>query len=439
MRLRWLLILILALPVLVGDGLRLTRAPLEAGAFGVEYGHLAANLAQTGEFANAMGVGGPSAWMPPLLVVLMALVFRVTGVMSLTSLLVLHLIKDGLVVMSWWWLLDWSERGWGRRGVLAVGGLALLWRILDTTLTREFHDHWLTSVLVVALLLALERPRRSGLALALALPLVHPILALAAMLAGCLWPLSWNQRRAAGLAMLASIGLWMSRNQLVLGHAYPVKSNLWFDFVLANLDDDDGLLTRSTLLQYHPAGQNAAHQLFAQVGESEFLRLSQQRLPSLSQSQWGQRCLNRAANALWFTQPELDLWPARDLTPPQQRTLEASGAVAGGCWTYMQRPLELEPSLQALREGARSQWQQAQGRVGGYCFAALPALATLVVWWGRRDRQGRALCLLYVAYLAPYVLIQHYERYQMAIAPLQWVLLTWAILGPPPGVAGEEP
>jgi hypothetical protein len=50
----------------------------------------------------------------------------------------------------------------------------------------------------------------------------------------------------------------------------PVKSNLWFDVVQANVYDRDGVASNATFLAFNPSNANEYQDLYASMGEAAF-------------------------------------------------------------------------------------------------------------------------------------------------------------------------
>ncbi|ODT62902.1 hypothetical protein ABS71_15060 [bacterium SCN 62-11] len=383
--------------------------------FGWEYGNLAAALASGRGFCDAMASGsGPSAWMPPLLPCLYALVFCIFGVKSLASALVLSLLRCLSGGLCLYWVLGWFPKPRSQQLVftLAVFGSALDW----PHQLADLNDIWWTQLwLCLALRLALQRRGRPWMALPLVL--ASPAAALT-MAVASLPELLLRRRRAwlllawAGLGMLA----WGARNQLVLGHPYPIKSNFWFDYQLANQWDDDGVLTLSTVDTAHPVKPNGVQREFLRLGEASFL---EQLRPQVAAGEWLRRCLRRGRNAFLDLSWEVDEAPAQGLDEAQLEQARRRGLLVvkeiGPVWLFLERAVEDEPAGRlAARQGRRNGWGDF---LWAYWFTLLPALAAL-----RLGRSHPRLVVCYLAFLSPYLLVQHYARYQVSSLFLQLLL-----------------
>jgi hypothetical protein len=398
---------------LLGLGMLACNGPhSELFHFGWEYGNLAAALARGDGFSDAMGSGsGPSAWMPPLLPGLYALVFWCFGVKSLASAWVLAFLRCLAGGVCLYWTLGWFA---GRRSQLLVFALAAFASALDWThQLADLNDVWWTQLwLCLALELALRG--RARVWLALPLVLASPAAALT-MAAGCLPELLRGQRRAWLLLFWAGLGVlgWGGRNGLVMGHPYPVKSNLGFDFQLANRVDDDGVLTLSLVDSAHPIKPNAVHQEFLRLGEARFL---EQVDPGVAWQEWLRRCLRRGRNAFLDLNWEVDEAPAQGLNPAEIEQARARGLLVvkeiGPVWLFLDQEVPEEPPG---RLAARQRRGQGWGDfLWAYWFTLLPALAALCL-----ARRRPRLVVCYLAFLSPYLLVQHYARYQVSCLFLQ--------------------
>jgi hypothetical protein len=247
--------------------------------------------------------------------------------------------------------------------------------------------------------------------------------------------------------------LWGARNQVSLGRFYPIKSNLWFDFVEANLWDDDGLLTDSFFAIMHPVNPNLIQEQYLELGEVGFIDMARDQASQLSAAEWLRRCRLRCYNATLQLQSSADFQISFDLPAVDVRTLEGSRWVTrwGGYnyWLFCHRPgqaSEKELSrlplrypgavLESRRKALRAQKAAQSGireHIWSYFFTLLPTLAALgLALRGRRgqSQEGMVILLLYATFLTPYVLVQHYSRYQVSVVWIQLFLVLSALRGP---------
>lgn len=435
--------------------------------FGWEHGNIAAALATGWGFADAMGTGsGPTAWMPPLLPGLYALAFRLFGVRTPEAAGALVVVKCAALALAFYWqrrLLarsPWPER----RGWLTAVWIAYL--LLDRTwVLGDLLDTWLTLFLSSLALLALAS---NGWALPLGtgllLPLGSPPLAAGYAL---LWAVrAWrSQPRLRAIAVCGCVLLaaeaWTTRNALVVGRPYPVKSNLAYDFVQAQELDDDGVITGSTMFTQHPCNAgNSQYQLYRQVGERGFLDECARRAAQPPPDYW-LRLARRCRNAFLYLRRSHDLVGVADTLSPSDEALLQRQRVFGhdeyglDLWLFLEEPPESFARrahnwpFRDRNAVMRSRWEAAAGYDGlartpesylyGLGHALLPTLALV---WGLAKRQRHPFFLeavaLYLVYLGPYLLVSHYDRYQTAAFGLQAWIIVLGTAGKRDPLAGTE-
>lgn len=430
-------------------------------------------------------VTGPTAWMPPFYVLVMTGVFHLFGVKTLASLWALLTLKYAAIASSFFLLLRLAERTeLGRYRYLFVPAFLGPIFLHRSTFFRALHDPWLNLFLsclmlyfVVGQVNADSRREHVGLLLlAFVLPIANPALALAFLVLqiGVLvlrcFPSALGaepsaegsaertflRRRAVRrlvlvLALFASSTLlWTYRNYRALGTFIPVKSNLWFDFYQANHLDDDGIPTWATFLLYHPSQANSAQAQYVALGERRFitnyrkLALAQARRDPL---QLLERIARRAATAFIYVRSPADVQPAtRELfTTEEVSSLESAGMLLeNSIGQYLWVCLSLErdafvDSIKALdlgdQEAVLADWERARREVRGRAehwatvvrmlsISFLPSLFLLIGLLRRESRLNPlflSATIAYVVYLAPYVTVSLYMRYQTALIGLQSV------------------
>jgi hypothetical protein len=466
--------------------LNLPEIAIQNAMFGWEYGNTAAALVAGDGFANPFqGVeSGPTAWMPPAYVALLAAVFAVLGVKSGAALLFVLGMKYAALAVSLFILLRTAASGPVARYrwllVLAFAGLIAANR---STWFLALHDPWLVLTLSCAMLACFvgrwrsdaALPRRSSRALALALPLISPALAAAFValeVGGVVWrwrargrssEFSGSGRSASGAAfsirnalILAALftlstSLWGARNWESLGLLIPTKSNIWFDLIQANEFDEDGLATNSTFMRFNPSNPNSIQAEYEQLGEAAFTQRYRARALSFLHENPGEmlrRIARRTRSALLFLKNPhdvIDIAPG-SLDREDQSVIEAAG-LAGidwrgePVWLSLGQPEDVVRSrLGALElrdpERTLDAWRDAREIVqtlGRHWTIIARAIAlstgpSLLIALGlllpavRRDPMFAAATALYLAYLLPYILVSHYLRYQVPMVGLQAVL-----------------
>lgn len=459
-RIKLALGLVLFTLLVYGQLINLDRPGSNLPRFGWEYGNIAQSLATQGTFADAMGPGGgPTAWMPPVLPCIYALGFLLCGVRSHEAVLFLLTVKSFCLACCFVVFLHIVHERWGRGGLLAAAVLTGAWLILeDYRVCGEFDDSWLVTCASLLSLWALLRLQRGDFnwrigAVSFFLPLACPTLTLgyavcAALLGLGLWRRRESPRRyvwTLGLIVCAALA-WSVRNQAVLGRFYPVKSNLWFDLVEANLWDDDGILTDSIFMAFHPINRGLVQDRYNDLGEVRFLDEARNEAHGLAPEEWLRRCSNRLFNATVRLQGEMDFQRATGLRRQDVPVLEEHlwmrrvGEVPHWMFLFRQEkpfrealldmPLVDRKAVLRSRQAAVLELQQRYATPAAwwwqYHFTFLPTVACFLILL-RGNAEGRTAVLLYGCYLLPYLLVQHYCRYQLSVNWLQAFLLLQAL------------
>lgn len=443
---------------------------LAPGAFNwAEPGNVAAALVEGRGFSDPFGGGtGPTAWIPPLPVLVDADVFAVAGIKTpaaaaiLIILTVLGLSLAHALVVSVVTIPKGAVRagGWYRTGCslfFIVGILGIIDGPLDVQ-SEMWIDILLSAALLKGVVLASTKPtKRTPYLLAiicLLCPLAHAGLALA--VAACLallWvlPSGGIRRRPvllpASVAFLLALGAWTARNALVLHRFVPLKSNGWFELYLTNVASPTGLLRAETALRTLPYFNQAQFDRYSRMGEMAFVDSFKE--PDLAFIREHPRAfasdiLTRAKNALVFCQREDGSQPTHTRFAPADRVkLAAAGemiSVGGGIgiWTRMDdEPDAAEARIHGLGlkywQAAFADWVRTRDAynetyhgfrsiffscfVAGFPVAAL--LAAALAGRGRLRPECAWAALIAAAMLAPYILINHGIRHQMPLLAIE--------------------
>jgi hypothetical protein len=386
--------------------------------FAYEYGNIAASIAAGHGFSDLFGTGDhqPTAWMPPFYPYLMALVFFVAGTKSVASLWVLLLLRCMALafVASRIYHLGSSYR----QSLTLLGCFYAFPCFFPYTFFGELHDEWLVMSLLVLLVDGFYRHvsgRGSGwyllglfaLCAGTGPILLSALLGMAGLLAMLQVPfLAKRAHLRAHLPQLAlplAVALavpiawgWYSQQQL--GKFVPLKSNMWLEFYMSNVMSGDGLLRAEHLDQVHPWANLEARKKYLAQGEVAFVDSFRQiSNAQLDLASYLGKVLRRAANVYMYTQ-------------------------GGSLAKQADVPTLFWPS-------AKDAWRSLLG--------AVVPLASIIFLW-RRGGLGCPLLTLatsaYVLFSLPYILISHYERYQMPLVGLQAILVglalseLWALL-----------
>ncbi len=263
--------------------------------YGWEMGRIARALVTGYGFADPFsGHTGPTAWVGPLYPLLMAGVFKLTGVYTAASawlLLALNSLFSGLTVFP---IAAIARRCFGRGERIGLWAI-WLWALYPAAMQFAVRWIWETSLSTLlftcAFALALrmherapERPGRFAMRdwvlfglLWGAIALANPALVVFLPFAG-IWVLAGRSpalgRGLAGAVVSAAVFLavlapWMVRNALVFHHFVPLRSNFGAELYLGNGPGATGLL-----MEYeHPEKDPQQLRLYRQMGEYRYAKM----------------------------------------------------------------------------------------------------------------------------------------------------------------------
>src|SRR5882757_2997583 len=268
--------------------------------YGWEMGRIARSLTTGHGYADPFaGHTGPTAWVAPLYPLLMALVFKLTGVYTLTSgwiLLTLNSLFSALTVFPIAAIGRRCFAGSGHARAASISRWAVwLWALYPAAMQYAVRWVWETSLSTLlftcAFALALRMHQRSpdrpgrfamrdwvlfGLIWG-AIALANPALVLFLPFAG-IWILTGTgsalTRGVAGAALSAVIFLailapWMVRNTRVFHHFVPLRANFGAELFLGNGPGATGLL-----MEYdHPQKDPRQLRLYMEMGEYRYAQM----------------------------------------------------------------------------------------------------------------------------------------------------------------------
>ncbi|MGC1187447.1 MAG: hypothetical protein WA871_08640 [Candidatus Acidiferrales bacterium] len=253
--------------------------------FGYELGAVAASIASGHGFSSPLRwfATGPTAWFAPIYPYLTAAVFKLFGIYSYSSYLVLESINGALSALTCIPIFLAGKKSFG----IVVGACAAwAWVVLPTAVLLPLRWIWDTAfsalcmavILYVTLLLrdapSLRNWAGYGVLWTFAALLNPSLLATMPFLVG--WVIlelrrnhaSWG-RGFATCALLFAIGLlpWTVRNALVFHKLIPLRGNFGLEFWLGNnpgtVDNDNG--------NEHPNDNLAEAQIYRRMGETAYM------------------------------------------------------------------------------------------------------------------------------------------------------------------------
>ena len=269
-------------------------------SFGWEMGRIGRSLAAGQGFSSPFNeTTGPTAWEPPLYPFLIAGVFKILGIYSHASAMVLLAISSAfsaLTCVPIFWI--------GRRCFsesVAVGS-AWAWALLPNVMHWCTRVVWETSfsafLLAVIFWLALTMEERkgwkpwAGFGLLWAVAALTNTSLLAFLPAAGLWAWyrSWKSgRRSLGGVILASaiflacITPWLVRNYRAFGQFVFIRSNFGEELRLGNGPGADG-----AWMEYlHPTQDSVEMQRYKQMGELQYVAVRKQEALTLIRQDYG--------------------------------------------------------------------------------------------------------------------------------------------------------
>jgi hypothetical protein len=367
---------------------------------GGEYLNIARALRDGEGFANPFEEKtGPTAWMPPVLPVVLAGLLWVCGddkdaVMAVVVCLQLSvLIGTGILVLA---LVQSTARSFwtGAAALLFVLGL-----VVDFFLWFQFtHDNWLVLLALDLVLAGLcwsgpvsSSSRGAGWGLCGGLcALINPIV-------GFTWATltfllavrkkAWTPLAVAALCAGLTVTPWIVRNYLVFGRWIPVKSNLAYELYQSQCLEPDGLVHDSTFAEHPYTSAGRERSEYKEYGETVYMERKGQAFRDAveadTQKYVDQIILRLTAATVWY----VPFWPGEiEVLPP---------------WVAFRRLIHPLPMLAMLFLVVSSYWRSlhpAQWMVIG----------------------------VYVIYLLPFIAITYYDRYAAPLLAAKVLLVIWA-------------
>jgi hypothetical protein len=263
-----------------------SQTPLKPSLpFGYELGRVAKAIAAGQGFASPLRMfdTGPTAWFTPIYPYFVAGIFKIWGIFSDTSRLVIETTNCAFAALTVIPIYGIAKRTFGKN--VAVGA-AWTWVFLPTSLV--FPITWIWDTALAALILALifwatlaMREAKTTLpwlgygALWAIGVLINPSLLslLPFLLAWAIWPLrgsrsAWMKFSAATL-LVFMIGLvpWTIRNYRVFGKFIVLRSNFGLELWLGNNPE----VTDTWSPTLHPNDSHAEAEKYKQMGEIAFM------------------------------------------------------------------------------------------------------------------------------------------------------------------------
>jgi 4-amino-4-deoxy-L-arabinose transferase-like glycosyltransferase len=281
--------------------------------FGAEICSIAERIAEGRGFSSPFFVEtGPTAWVAPVYPYLVAGVFRLFGVFSQTSALVLLFLQCLMAAATSISICALGERcfspriGWWSAWIWTVSPIFFRWPV------SWIWDFTLSALLVSTLLiLTLDAARKGTAGAWLLLGAVWAFTGLANPAPLAVMPFSFlyaaycNHKSGAwwirnvivsGALFAATISPWLIRNYIVFGHPVFIRSNYWFEFRLGNFHFSNGMGYSG----FHPNNNPRVLKSYVQLGEQSFIAAAKKKTFDFIRNYPTEFLVLTASRAWWF-------------------------------------------------------------------------------------------------------------------------------------------
>lgn len=254
--------------------------------FGGETGRIARSIVEGKGFSSPFFADtGPTAWLTPVFPYLLAGVFKIFGVYSNASALVILSLDCLFSALTCIPVFFIARKSFGARAALWAGWL---WAFFPLSIYFAADFIWDTSLatllLPIVLLIALHLEDSPRLlhwlgfgAFAGFAALTNPVsLSVAPFLALWLLYRYWKRRKewfslgaAALIGVVLIVSPWFLRNYRTFHHIVPLRSGLWFEFYCGNNADS----WHWDPPGYHPSDSGTDWNEYQQLGETAYMEL----------------------------------------------------------------------------------------------------------------------------------------------------------------------
>lgn len=254
--------------------------------YAMEVSSIAAHLVRGQGFSSPFVQDtGPTAWVAPLYPLLVAAVFKLFGVYSNLSAIVLLGIQSLMAAITGSAIYGLARRTLGQRVALLS---AWIWTVSPIFFRWPTSWIWdfaasallLATIMIVTLDAASENRSRTWIVLGIlwgVTALTNPALLslLPFSYAYAFFPRTprpWKNALLSAALCCAIVLPWGIRNDLVFGQPVFLRSNFWFEFHLGNYHYSNGM----GYFGFHPGGNPRELRRYAELGEQAYIRQAKQ-------------------------------------------------------------------------------------------------------------------------------------------------------------------
>src|SRR5215813_1945519 len=253
-------------------------------SFGWETGRIARSVALGEGFSSPLHIPtGPTAIMPPVYVYLVAAVFRVFGIYTLKSAVVMLTLNSLFSALTCLTVFFIANKSFGREIAIRAGWMwAMFPYAIDFAASRVWGD-CLSTLLFSALFLvslyledltSLRTWLGFGLLAKLTTLVCQPVLLTVLLLSARLcyrirqrgrpWFLSAS---IAAIMMLLVVSPWFARNYRTFDRFIPFRSNFWLEMYIGNTGDTSDIVPDWA----HPSTNKAEMEKYRRMGELNYM------------------------------------------------------------------------------------------------------------------------------------------------------------------------
>ena len=253
-------------------------------SFGWETGRIARSIALGEGFSSPLHAPtGPTAWMSPVYVYLLAAVFKVFGVYTLKSAVVALALNSLFSALTCLTVFFIADKSFGRVIAIRAGwAWALFPYAIDFAACRVWADCLNTLLFSLLFLVAMSMEDRTslkgwlgfGLLAGVSTLACPPILLVVVLLTArtCYrmrrrkmpWAL---QASLASVMMVLVVSPWFVRNYITFDRFIPFRSNFWLEMRVGNTGDLSDIVPDWS----HPATNKAEMEEYRRLGELNYM------------------------------------------------------------------------------------------------------------------------------------------------------------------------